>query len=65
MSHWFKLHTFVIVLAVFGLPASAATITVNTTQDVIDSNDGLCSLREAITAVNTGNFSGNVTGECS
>ncbi|MCH9648952.1 MAG: CSLREA domain-containing protein [Deltaproteobacteria bacterium] len=32
-------------------PASAATLTVNTDQDT-DSNDGFCSLREAITAAN-------------
>lgn len=33
--------------------AAAATLTVNTTRDEITSGDGLCSLREAIQAVNS------------
>jgi uncharacterized repeat protein (TIGR01451 family)/CSLREA domain-containing protein len=46
-------------------PARAAgTITVNTTGDVIDSGDGLCSLREAVIAANTDTASGDVPGEC-
>jgi CSLREA domain-containing protein len=44
-------------------PASAATIGVNTTLDLV-AVDGFCSLREAITAVNTQTISGNQTGEC-
>lgn len=36
----------------YGLPASAALIVVNTTVDV-SSNDNVCSLREAVTAANT------------
>ena len=43
--------------------AWATTIAVTTTNDVV-ANDGLCSLREAITAVNTGAASGNLSGEC-
>lgn len=43
--------------------ATAATIIVNTTQDVV-AVDGSCSLREAITSVNKRVFSGNLTGEC-
>ena len=43
--------------------AQAATITVNTFNDVI-SNDGTCSLREAIIAANTNSASGAATGEC-
>jgi CSLREA domain-containing protein len=39
---------------------NAATISVNTFNDVV-ANDGACSLREAITAVNTGT---SVNGEC-
>jgi len=42
---------------------SAATISVNTYVDPV-ANDGKCSLREAITAVNTGAASGNTNGEC-
>lgn len=43
--------------------AYAATITVNTPLDVI-ADDGLCSLREAITAANTDTASGASGGEC-
>ena len=37
----------------FGLSAHAATITVNTSLDLAPVNDGLCTLREAITNANT------------
>jgi uncharacterized repeat protein (TIGR01451 family)/CSLREA domain-containing protein len=43
---------------------AAATITVNTTGDVIDGGDGLCSLREAVIAANTDTASGDGPGEC-
>ncbi len=33
-----------------GSPASATTIVVNTTADVLDIDDGRCSLREAVFA---------------
>lgn len=46
-----------IVLA--ATPAAAATLTVNTSQDVI-SEDGDCSLREAIINANNGDQSGSV-----
>lgn len=45
------------------LPAGN-TIIVNSTLDVADSADGLCTLREAITAANTGTASGATAGEC-
>jgi CSLREA domain-containing protein len=44
--------------------AHAATIAVTTTTDVINSTDGLCSLREAIIAANTNTASGPGAGEC-
>ncbi|HYV10588.1 MAG TPA: choice-of-anchor Q domain-containing protein [Pyrinomonadaceae bacterium] len=40
------------------------TITVNSTSDVADGTDGLCTLREAITSANTGTASGATAGEC-
>src|SRR6266404_188552 len=40
------------------------TITVNSTSDAAISNDGLCTLREAITAANTNTASGVTAGEC-
>ena len=43
--------------------AQAATITVNTINDVM-SNDGTCSLREAVIAANTNSASGAAAGEC-
>ena len=49
-----------------GLMAScafAATITVNSTADTA-ANDGVCTLREAITAANTDTPSGAMAGEC-
>jgi CSLREA domain-containing protein len=42
----------------------AVTILVNSTSDVANASDGLCTLREAITAANTNSASGIVTGEC-
>lgn len=44
-------------------PVSAAGITVNSPLDVVD-NDGLCTLREAILAANSGSSSGAAPGEC-
>jgi CSLREA domain-containing protein len=45
------------------VPATAATITVNSTADV-RANDGICTLREAIIAANTNTASGVAAGEC-
>jgi CSLREA domain-containing protein len=44
--------------------ARAASITVNTTSDVVNAADGQCSLREAVIAANTNTASGIVVGEC-
>lgn len=55
-----------LVVALGGAPPAraSATITVTTTQDVLNGNDGVCSLREAIIAANTDTASGPATGEC-
>ena len=44
--------------------AAGTTITVNSTADVEDSSDGLCTLREVITAANSDTASGATAGEC-
>ncbi len=54
------------LLALFLIPAQpalAATITVNSILDVV-ADDGLCTLREAITSANTDTASGAAPGEC-
>lgn len=51
------------VLALGGGSVTAATITPNTTSDIV-TNDGQCSLREAITAAYTHVASGPQPGEC-
>src|ERR1700686_4523179 len=45
-------------------PAAGNTITVNSTADVANGTDGLCTLGEAITAANNNTASGAVSGEC-
>ena len=42
----------------------AATITVNSLSDVANASDGLCTLREAVTAANNNVASGAAVGEC-
>ncbi|MBI3965310.1 MAG: CSLREA domain-containing protein [Chloroflexi bacterium] len=44
-------------------PVEANTITVNSTANTA-ADDGVCTLREAITAANTNASSGATTGEC-
>lgn len=44
--------------------SAASTIIVNSISDNANSTDGLCTLREAITAANANTASGVVTGEC-
>src|SRR3989442_925444 len=46
------------------VPAVGSNIIVNSTADVVNSTDGLCTLREAITAANTNTASGAIAGEC-
>src|SRR5262245_41326314 len=46
------------IVALMPLTARAATITVNTTNTAVNSDDGLCSLSEAIIAANL-NTAGN------
>jgi CSLREA domain-containing protein len=53
-----------IASAAYVTPAYAAGIVVNTAGDTVNANDGLCSLREAITAANTNTASGPAAGEC-
>jgi CSLREA domain-containing protein len=53
-----------IASAVYVTPAHAAGIVVNTAGDIVNANDGLCSLREAITTANTNTPSGPAAGEC-
>ena len=52
------------VALVFSFSAFGATLTVTSTADVLDGSDGLCTLREAVIAVNTASPSGVVAGEC-
>src|SRR5438128_11903995 len=47
-----------------GLTPEGNTITVNSLSDVANASDGLCTLREAITAANNNAASGVVAGEC-
>ena len=63
-----------VVIAVFALLSMRSqtviaapagnTITVNSTLDVANSGDGLCTLREAIMAANSNTASGATAGEC-
>lgn len=59
-----RLLTVVVVLALLPSLAAAPVITPNTTEDIIDPLDGLCSLREAVIAANTDAESGVIEGEC-
>jgi CSLREA domain-containing protein len=56
--------TALIASAVYVTPARAASIVVNTAGDTVNAGNGLCSLREAITAANTNTASGPGAGEC-
>jgi CSLREA domain-containing protein len=61
----FTLLAALIASAAYVTPAYAAGVVVNTNSDTVNANDGLCSLREAITAANTNTASGPAAGECS
>jgi len=59
---------FALVLTLLGgaltaTPAYAASITVTSTADTV-ANDGVCTLREAITSANSDAVSGAAAGEC-
>lgn len=55
----------VVMLGLSSTPvAQAANITVNTLDDVVNPNDGQCSLREAVVATNNNAPSGSGGGEC-
>jgi CSLREA domain-containing protein len=47
-----------------GLTPEGNTIIVNSLSDVANGTDGLCTLREAITAANNDTASGATAGEC-
>lgn len=47
-----------------GITPAGTTIVVNSLSDVENGSDGLCTLREAITAANNDAASGGAAGEC-
>jgi hypothetical protein len=53
-----------VTIAVLASPALAATISVNSTSETVDGEDGLCTLTEAVLAANQDAPSGTATGEC-
>ena len=53
-----------LLFACLSSPAWAETITVNSTDDLVQNDDGLCTLREAITSANTDPTSEPAAGEC-
>lgn len=53
-----------VIAAVLCGGAQAATIAPSTRADVINPDDGTCSLREAVIAANTDTSSGAAPGEC-
>src|SRR5215467_8584208 len=63
-SRLFASTIFIFLMTGFVHHAHAATINVSTTNDVINSTDGFCSLREAVIAANTNAASGLAVGEC-
>ena len=58
------LASFGIALWIVGVTRAAGTITVNSTLDVVNNSDGLCTLREAIIAANKDQASGSNSREC-
>jgi CSLREA domain-containing protein len=63
-----KIMTALLLMTLLGTlvgvqPAYAASIVVNSNADTV-ANDGVCTLREAITAANTNVASGAAVGEC-
>lgn len=60
----FALPGLLVVLLLAPLGARGAGIYVNTTADVVETHDGRCSLREAVSAANLNLASGPDPGEC-
>src|SRR5436190_4308928 len=62
----FSICTVLLVVALIWprQPRAATTIVVNSTSDVANASDGVCTLREAITAANNNTASGGTAGEC-
>jgi len=56
--------TTIVLISFEGRRQHAASILVNSTSDAANGSDGLCTLREAITAANTNAASGASAGEC-
>jgi CSLREA domain-containing protein len=56
--------TLVLAQGKGSLSPQATGIIVNSTSDTTNASDGLCTLREAITAANGNVASGSVAGEC-
>lgn len=55
---------FALLITKQAVSAAGTTITVNSNSDSANNADGLCTLREAISAANSNTASGAVAGEC-
>lgn len=73
MARWLRwggmASVVVFLLVILAVPLyaetpQASTITVSSVLDVLDSEDGVCTLREAISAANDDVPSGDAAGEC-
>ncbi|MBI2346091.1 MAG: hypothetical protein HYV03_04250, partial [Deltaproteobacteria bacterium] len=64
MKQFLCLFAFLCLASVITSTANATTIPVNSQNDIIKNDDGLCTLREAVIAANKNTKSGSVSGEC-